>query len=1067
MALRLQTSNSLAELANALCNDLQSTNIGVFQSNYLVTQTEGMNNWLKFYISTELGIAANNRFLKPNDIIQKVFQILGGKSIQTLSPENQCWLIYKLLAEDNFIKSYESVSSYYTADEPDKDLKRMALAEKVADLFDQYQIYRPDMITKWNQSANTGASAEWQEYLWVKAKQISGDSMPDKTTLVNFIINELKNPAKQASLKEQIPVVHIFGLSVTTAFHIQLFHEIGKYIDISFYLQNPVSSVYWFEDKSEKTVSFMKKKGYLKADETSMGNSLLTSWGKVIQNTFWLLFQYEDFLNAYEEITYIEPAGHKLLQIIQKDIFDNKSNDERDAVSLEMLLDGSITINSCYTPAREVEALYNYLVHLIDQQKEQLSPRDIVVMVSDIDVYTPYIKAIFNNAPYYFPYTIADENYTSNDSISGALSSVLSINNLDFKAEDILQLLDSGYIRNRFRLTDVSILRKVIDQANIRFGLDGSSEDESIYVSWKYGLQRIIYGICMSGADEYAIADESLYPLDLIEGSAASEVVRFCHFIEVLIDSILERAELRTITEWSAYVEKVLNNLIFDPTAELDEDYSVLLKHLEKYNVFNDQLTEKVSYEVFSHTFLQSIISETRSGSFATGGITFCTLIPLRSIPFKVVSLLGLNFDKFPRKENSLSFNLMENDRRKGDRNVKENDKHLFLETLLSAHEYFYISYIGQSVKDNTPIPPSALVDELLDYIQTQCALEISAQKVLLTKHTLHSFSEKYRKGSPVFYSYLEDIKVNSNEGAFKRKTPEPLILKTVTLDSLIGFFKNPYKGYHNKVLNIYYKEEDVLLSDTEMFEVDHLKKWVLKQDLLPLDESDLNALRIKLVKTGQLPLKNMADLVLLEIEAAVAPVRVLFNDCVADDVLRTYAIELEFNHPEIQLKGSINNIYGNKLVQTSWSSKDGKYLLEAYIKYLAARASGEPVELYFISSVKEKVFRSAVIEQSEAYSRLAGLLELYLEGHQKTLCYTPEFDIAPDDIAEMTLSNFSKKVDQKINNYMYPSNDPYMLNKYNEGFFEEESSLDDYKKHADLLLLPLPELFPEYYSKD
>jgi len=1066
MALRLQTSNSLAELAQALCNDMQSVDIGVFQSNYLVTQTEGMNNWLKFYISNELGIAANNRFLKPNDLIQKVFQILGGKSIQPLSPENQSWLISKLLAEDHFIKTYESVSNYYTADEPDRDLKRMALAEKVADLFDQYQIYRPEMIIKWNNSIPAGAIADWQEYLWVKAKQISGDSMPDKTTLVNFIINELKIPAKQTSLKNQIPAVYIFGLSVTTAFHIQLFHEIGKYIDISFYLQNPVSSVYWFEDKSEKTVAFMKKKGYLEDDETSMGNALLTSWGRVIQNTFWLLFQYENFLNAYEEITCVEPAGQKLLQIIQQDIFDNKSNDERDHLSIDALQDGSITINSCYTPAREVEALYNYLVHLIDHYKEELSPRDIIVMVSDINVYTPYIKAVFNNAPYKFPYTIADENYTSNDSISGALASVLSINSLDFKAEDILQLLDSGYIRNRFKLSDISIIRKVIDQANIRFGLDGSLQDESIYVSWKYGLQRIIYGICMSGGDEYFITDESLYPLDLIEGSAAAEIIRFCHFIEVLIESILERWRLRTIAEWSAYVENVLNNLIFDPTEELDEDYSLLLNHLEKYNIYNDLLTEKVSYEVFSHTFLQSISNETRSGSFATGGITFCTLIPMRSIPFKVVSVLGLNFDKFPRKENNLSFNLMENDRRKGDRNVKENDKHLFLETLLSAQEYFYISYIGQSVKDNSPIPPSALVDELLDYIQTKCDRETSVHEQLLTKHKLHSFSETYRKGLPGFYSYLDDSKVNADESAFSKRTPEPLILKTVTLDLLIAFFKNPFKGYHNKVLNIYYGEEDVLLSDTEMFEVDHLKKWVLKQNLLNIDESDLNELRLKLVKTGRLPLKNMADLVLQQVEEDVAPVRALFKECIEDNVPNILSIELDFDHPNIKLTGSLSNIYGNKLVQTSWSSKDGKYLLESYIKYLAARAAGAEIELYFISSAKENIYEGVAIDQSEAKSRLAILLDLYLDGHQKASCYTPDFEIAPDDIEEMNLSNFLKKVDGKLNNYMYPSTDTYMLNKYHEGFFALESSLDDYKKHAGLLLLPLPELFPEYYSK-
>jgi len=1066
MALRLQTSNSLVQLADALCSDLQSHDNGVFLPNYLVTQTEGMNNWLKFYISNELGIAANNRFLKPNDLIQKVFQILGGKNIHPLSPENQCWLLYNLLAEEDFIKKFETVSSYYNLAALDGDMKRLSLAEKVADLFDQYQIYRPDMIRQWNSSSIVG-STDWQEYLWIKAKAISGNSLPDKTTLVNFIVKELKNPVQQAILRQEIPVVYIFGLSVTTAFHIQLLHEIGSFIDLNFYLQNPVSSIYWFEDKSEKTVAFMKKKGYLEPDEVSAGNSLLTSWGKVIQNTYWLLFQYENFINAYEEIVFVEPAGGKLLHTIQRDIFDNKSNEERDQLALGTITDGSITINSCYTPAREVEALYNYLVHLIDHQLEKLSPRDIVVMVSDIDTYTPYIKAIFNNAPYRFPYSIADESFTANDSIAGALESILSINNLDFKAEGILQLLDSGYIRNRFGLIDVSGIRKIIDAANIRFGLTGSLDDESVFVSWKYGLERIMYGICMSGGDEYFTEDKSLYPLDVIEGSSSSEIIRFCHFIEILIDSILERKGDRTIAEWSMYAEKVLNGLIFDPAGEIDEDYRLLLKHLERHNIFSELLTQKVSYEVFSHTFLQSIRNDVRSGSFATGGITFCTLIPMRSIPFKIVALLGLNFDKFPRKENGLSFNLMEAEKRKGDRNVKENDKHLFLETLLSAQEYLYISYIGQSVKDNTEIPPSALVDELLDYIQSKCELHTDVKVHLLTAHSLHSFSDQYKKGTPGFYNYLDDHKTNLEATAFNQRTTASLIVKMVTIDALINFFKNPFKGYHNKILNIYYQDEELLLSDTELFEIDQLQKWVLKQSVLPLSVEETLKLKDKLVKTGHLPLKNMAGLVLDDIENAVAPVRILFFDCIANDEAKTLTFEIDFIHQDVTLKGSLNSIYGEKLIQISWSSNDSKYLLEAYIKYLAARAEGIPLTLHFISASKGKVFKGSEITREEANSRLVELIRLYKQGHQTTLCYSPELKIQPADLESLTAAGFSKIVKDKLTNYMYPSTDPYIMNKYDEGFFDLDTSFDDYLANANLLLTPLQELFPEYYLKD
>lgn len=189
MALKLQVSNSLISLANQLCADLKAENNTVFRPNYIITQTEGMNNWLKMQLASNLGIAANYHFLKPNDLIHQTYQILGGQFLQPLSAENQCWVLFKLLAEKDFSDRFKTISAYYTTEGPDKHLKRMALAEKVADLFDQYQMYRPELIDKWNSdSLNEVAADEWQQYLWIKAKQILEDKLPDKTVIGKYIL---------------------------------------------------------------------------------------------------------------------------------------------------------------------------------------------------------------------------------------------------------------------------------------------------------------------------------------------------------------------------------------------------------------------------------------------------------------------------------------------------------------------------------------------------------------------------------------------------------------------------------------------------------------------------------------------------------------------------------------------------------------------------------------------------------------------------------------------------------------------------------------------------------------
>ncbi|HTN21623.1 MAG TPA: exodeoxyribonuclease V subunit gamma [Pelobium sp.] len=1072
MALRLQVSNSLSILAQYFCDDLKAQNISVFQPYYLVTQTEGMNNWLRLKLAENLGIAANYKFLKPNDLINQIYATLGGEFAKPLTAENQTWLIFRILGERDFINRFKEIASYYTANTPDKDLKRIALAEKIADLFDQYQIYRPQLIQDWNKADLSDiTSNDWQKFLWIKTNQLTNNQIPDKTRVGKYILEALKDPAKQQLLKNKMPSVFLFGLSVTTDFHLHIFHEVGQVINFSYYLINPAPGIYWFEDLSEKQAFRLQRKGLVDNTESNLGNSLLTSWGKVIQHTFSMLFKNDDLINNYEEVALIKPKTDSLLHKIQQEIFYNLSDAERTELTSADVKDGSLSIHSCYTPAREVEALYNFLVSLVDKKREMLSPRDIVVMVSDIDSYAPYIKAVFKNAPHSFYFSIADESFASNDTIAAALIALLEMNAQNLKAEEVLQLLDFGYIRKRFGISDLALIRKVVNQANIRFGIDGDIDDDSVYVSWNYGLQRIIYGICMSGEDEYFIGNTSLYPLDMVEGSAANEVIRFVHFVQVLISSLTEREKNRNIGDWVKYVERLLVDLIFDPGENADEDYAVLLNHLEKYNAVNELVTDEIAYPLFSHSFLGTISATVRSGSFAGGGITFCSLIPMRSIPFKAVALLGLNFDKFPRKENQVNFNLMTQKPRKGDRNVKENDKHLFLETLLSAQDYLYISYIGQSAKDNSTIPPSALVDELIDYLQAKYPENDELAKEIIQKHSLHNFSLKNNEGDKINYLELNS-EVKHNFLLTRQK--DELSFSNININDFVNFFKNPFKAYFNKVLAIYYGSEDSLLAETELFGIDNLQSWNLKQQLLIISEDQQTLLRQRMLKTGGLPLKNMADVVFEETETAVASVRELFKECVGEVTEEKVEVDLNIEEANIRLSGKIDGVYGDKMVAVSWSKSETKYLLEAYLKYLVAQASGLNLQLYFISANKETVFKASEINQATARIKLIELSDLYISGHNEILPFYPDFKILPKDIETLNFQKFKRAVDEKLNNYNFPCNDPYILQKYKDGFFDnkladfeqdENEILIRFKENFKKIIGPLAQIFPNYYK--
>ncbi|MDB5201308.1 MAG: exodeoxyribonuclease gamma subunit [Ferruginibacter sp.] len=1061
MAFQLQVSNSLTHLAARLAVHLQTAQPDVFQPVYIVTQTEGMNNWLKLQLAELIGIAANLKFLKPNDLINQIHFMLGHSFSNALPEENVNWLLYKLLGEDSFINAYPAVAGYYNSDGPDKDVKRMALAEKLGDLFDQYQIYRPEMISAWNEHRVTQAGQEWQKDLWLSARNLAGESFPDKTQLKKNIQEALKDQSRAERLHQKMPYVFLFGISLITEFHLQIFQEIAPYIDIHFLLLNPAPEQYWFEDKNEKQLAFLKKKGWVEKDAVSLGNPLLTGWGKIIQDTFSMLFQQEELINAYDEVGSVEPPTDNLLHRIQHSVYHNAPIDKTESFTELELNDGSLTINSCYSPAREVEVLYDYLVQLVDKRKAKLSPRDIVVLVSDIDLYASYIKAIFNNAAYPFRYTIADESFAASESISDALHALLSLSEDNFTAEEVISLLDSSFIRKQFGITDTGLIRTVLNEANIRFGVEGNSDDESMYVSWNYGLRRIMFGICMSGSEEFGQGEDSFYPLDIIEGNAAQELIRFVYFAQRLIDSLRERKNVKTIKDWAAYAENILTDFVETGEDNSDEDLASLLKQFENYQEIGAIFTEEISYDVFVHNFLAGLSSATRKNSFAAGGITFCSLIPMRSIPFKVVGLLGLNFDKFPRKENKLGFNLMDKER-KGDRNVKENDKHLFLETILSASDYLYISYIGQSIKDNSSIPPSTLVDELADFIASSAAAPKEARKNLITKQPLHSFSKQYNAGDPKLYSY-RDKKSGTKKPLLKTGDEEPINFSEINIHEMIRFLKNPFKGYYNKMLGIYYHDEETLLRETELFEVNQLQGWSLKNELLHIDENESRRFKDKLVKTGALPLKNMAELAMLDLTAEVAETQRMFRALVMDAVEEHLSIDLAVG--EYQLRGSIGHVYDHKLVIVSWSKRENKYLLDAYLTYLVLRASGYAIELHFISNNKQQVFQAPEITVETAMASLMEIVDLYVEGHRKIIAFDPDLKIEPAEVSGIDETIFNKAIKEKFTSYGFPCNDTYMNKEYEHGFFETDHVLADYEFAAEKLLAPLASFFPGYFK--
>jgi exodeoxyribonuclease V gamma subunit len=373
----------------------------------------------------------------------------------------------------------------------------------MADLFDQYQIYRSDLLTEWKGRQIAGqAAADWQEWLWTRLQEQFEATHIDRVEAKRTLKETLQDPEARALVRQRMPVLQVFGVAVITPYHLEILYVLSGFIDIHIYLVNPAPGEYWLDDTTERILAARRRGGastIVHPATATMGNELLLNMGRLIRESFTLLFRDEDMINLYDPEEVEPPATQKLLHKIQRDIQGNRHGDLREVILPADIRDGSVVLSGSFTPLREVEALYNHLVALVDNTHGGISPRDILVQVTDIDLYAPYIKAVFGHAKYRMPFSIADQAVTADNNMFTAIQALLSIDAQLMKAEEVMELLESPYIRRRFGISDTEDLRDAVRQAGIIYSLEGRVEDETRYISWHHGIKRILYGLCLGG----------------------------------------------------------------------------------------------------------------------------------------------------------------------------------------------------------------------------------------------------------------------------------------------------------------------------------------------------------------------------------------------------------------------------------------------------------------------------------------------------------------------------------------------------------------------------------------
>ncbi len=952
MPLNLYTSTRMEVLVDTLAAALRQPLASAFTKEVIVVQSRGMQRWLSMELASRFGVWANGHYPFPNAMVQELFGVLFSEKPDTSSfaPEVMSWRIMRMLPELLDTESFGTLRRYLS-DDPD-GLKLFQLSEKIADTFDQYTLFRPEMLSSWEVGDSESSGDEWQPILWRKLAE--GEGM-HRGKLKELFCRDL-NPLSPGV--EKIPErITLFGISYLPKFHLDMLSAVAKVTEVNLFLLSPTSE-YWGDILSRKAIARLPEEERALRTE---GNPLLASLGRIGRDFSDMIIDMSDSAFHQDE-RYDDPGEECLLHALQSDILNLSGTGEEGELRTLDPLDRSLRIHSCHSPLREIEVLYDNILAMLEEYPE-LSPRDIVVMTPDIEIYSPYISSVFgaggNGAGLH--YSIADRRMMHEGEIASAVLKLLALPGSRLAASELFDLLASPPVSRRFSLDvdELELIRGWIEKSGIRWGMDEddrTARNLPAYRdnSWRAGLDRLLLG--------YAMPDENqlfngILPYDDMPGSVSESLGKFAEFVE-RVDRFVESFERhRTLEEWRIQFQALLADFI-TPSDNSEREFAAITALAEELGNTSTaaEYTDAVTPAVML-SWLRARLEQQEQGlGFMTGGITFCAMLPMRSIPFRVVVLIGMNDNAFPRQSRAPGFDLIAREPRKGDRSLRNEDRYLFLESILSARDLLYISYVGQSIRDNSELPPSVLVSELLDAVRRGFSLPggASVEERLVVRHRLQAFNREYfTASSPIFSYSAENYRaLVEKESATAHSRPfmsAPLAelpeeWKTVSLARLLRFYDNPSGFFLEQRLGIRLEGSAEPLEDREPFAVEGLELYSLKQELLEvvLGGGESRDLLPLFRSRGMLPPalhgEQLFSRILGEVEEFAATVQ---GSIGGREALEPLEVDLQLG--AFRLTGGLERLWPHSLLHYRYARLKMKDIMRSWIEHLVLNSVAQP----------------------------------------------------------------------------------------------------------------------------
>ena len=974
----------------------------LFAVDVVAVPSRGVERWLAQRLSHVLGavdgdgVCANVVFPSSTRMLDDAAAVADpyyADSVERWSAERVVWPMMALL-ENMEERPWSPALSAHLAGDPGR---RYAVAAKLARHLAAYGRSRPDMLRAWAAGRDDEGDGtplphdlRWQAQLW---RELRDDLGPAPAELLDVACERLRNEPGAVDLPER---VSIFGVTRISPSRIGVLEALAAHRDLHVWLHHP-SPALW-----DAVTAGQPGPGRRQNDRGAVlvRNPLLASLSRDIRELQQLLPDVDSVHHP------IPPRPGTLLGRLQ----DELAHDTVAAQRVELDPDDrSLVVHACHGRPRQVEVVREAVLGLL-RDDATLEPRDILIMCPDVEAFAPLVAATFgmSDEPGAHPATqlrvrVADRSLRQTNPMVGLLTQVLDLAGSRVTASQVLDLAGAAPVRRRFRFTDDDLerLRDWVTSANARWGLD--AQHRTPYGlghveqgTWRAALDRLLVGVAMEEDGRWL---GPALPLDDVDSGAIDLAGRFAELVDRLDAAVRAMQHQHTVGEWATLLASSVLDL-----GEPQQAWQGAQLRRELGDIAASGGTVGLGRADVAALLRHRLQGRPTRASFRTGTLTVCTLVPMRSVPHRVVCLLGMDDGAFPRHGVIDGDDVLARDPRTGERDVRSEDRQLFLDAICAAQEHLLMTYTGADPRSGVAVPPCVPLGELLDAVDaTACAADgRPAHEQVVVHHPLQPFDprnfESGRLGAAQAFSFDPSGLAGARAAAGPRHPTMPLVSTPlpepgdapVELDDLVEFVLDPMKHFVKRRLQVTTWQDDTEPADALPLDMRGLPEWAVGEALLAarLAGTDVDAAREVALRRGDLPPGRLGDRLLATVGNNV---EALLQACETERRTPARTVDVDLDLDGVPLSGTVAGVHGRTLLGVTYSSLGPKQRLRAWVRYLALVAHLDDRDLVAITvgkatggGAQRAVVRA--LDRTEARGVLTDLLALRRAGLRSPL---------------------------------------------------------------------------------